>query len=188
MEYFMKLVTREYEDKMKKTISAFEFELGTIRAGKANPSVLDKVRIDYFGTPTPVNQMAEVKIPDPRTIVIQPWDGSTLKLIEKEILQADIGIIPQNDGKVIRLSFPQPTEERRKELTKHVAKYGEEAKVALRNIRRDANDKIKDMKKKSEITEDEQKLSEKEVQDMTDKFIKVVDEIIVKKDKEIMEI
>jgi ribosome recycling factor len=184
----MKLETREYEDKMKKTITSFEFELGTIRAGRANPSVLDKVRIDYFGTMTPVNQMAEIKIPDARTILIQPWDASALKSIEREISAADIGISPQNDGKVIRLSFPQPTEERRKELTKQVAKYGEEAKVALRNIRREANDRIKEMKKKSELTEDEQKNSEKEVQDMTDKFIKFVDGIIEKKDKEIMEI
>lgn len=184
----MTLNIKDYEEKMKKTISAYEGELGSISAGRANPTVLDKVRVDYYDSPTAINQVAEVKIPDARTIVIQPWDSSILKDIEKAIQIADIGLVPQNDGKVIRISFPQPTEERRRELSKQVSGMGEKAKVALRNIRRDANDKIKDMTKKKEMTEDEQKISEKEVQDMTEKFVKDVDALTSKKEKEIMEI
>ncbi len=184
----MTLNTKDFEEKMKKTLSAYESELGTISAGRANPTVLDKVKVDYYGSPTAINQVAEVKIPDARTIVIQPWDSTLLKTIEKAIQIADIGLVPQNDGKVIRISFPQPTEERRRELTKQVSGMGEKAKVALRNIRRDANDKIKDMTKKKEMTEDEQKISEKNVQDLTEKFIKEVDAITSKKEKEIMEI
>lgn len=184
----MKLVTKDFEEKMKKSVSSLESELSTVRAGKANPAVLDKIKVDYFGSLTPVAQLAQISTPDPRTLVIQPWDGSVLKAIEKEINASDLGIAPQNDGKIIRLSFPQPTEERRKELSKLVSKYGEESKVALRNIRRDANDKIKEMKKNSEMTEDEQKYSEKDVQDLTDKYIKLVDEVCAKKNKEIMEI
>ena len=182
----MKLDVKPYEEKMKKTISALESELDTVRAGRANPGVLAPVMVEYYGSPTQINQVAEVKVTDARTITITPWEASLLRAIEKAILVADIGINPQNDGKAIRLSFPQPTEERRKELCKQVAKMGEDSKVVIRNVRRDANDKAKDMKKKSEMTEDEQKQSEKTVQDLTDKYIKMVDAIVDKKSKEIM--
>lgn len=184
----MKLNNKEYEDKMKKSVSIYEHELSTIRAGRANPAVLDKIAVDYYGTPTPINQMAEVKVADARTIVIQPWDASTLKTIDRAIQSSDLGIQPQNDGKVLRIAFPQLTEERRKDLTKQVQKMGEEAKVAIRNIRRDANDKCKDLKKKSEMTEDEQKQSEKSVQELTDKYIKEIDNVTSNKEKEIMAI
>lgn len=184
----MKLDTKVFDEKMKKSIGVYEEALTTIRAGRANPAVLSKVTVDYYGVPTAISQMAEVRVADARNIVIQPWDVSTVKTIEKAILASDIGITPQNDGKVIRLSFPQLTEERRKELKKQVAKMGEEAKIAVRNIRREANDKCKDMKKNSDMTEDEQKQSEKAMQDMTDKYIKEIDTITAKKDKEIMEI
>ncbi len=184
----MKLNTTEFEAKMKKSIEAYKNELDSVRAGRANPNVLSRIMVDYYGTPTPVNQIGSVSTPDARTIVIQPWDSSTLKNIEKAILASDIGITPANDGKVIRLVFPQPTEERRKELKKQVSKLGEDAKVAIRNIRRDAMDKAKDMKKNGEMTEDEQKASEKLVQDVTDKFIKEIDSITSAKEKEIMEI
>lgn len=184
----MVLNTKEYEEKMKKSISAYESELGTISAGRANPQVLDKISVECYGAETPVNQVAMVKVPDARTIVIQPYDASLLKAIEKAIQVADIGLVPQNDGKVIRIAFPQPTEERRRELTKQTAKLAENAKVALRNIRRDANDKAKDMAKKKEMTEDEQKISEKNVQDLTEKYIKEIDAITDKKNKEIMAI
>ncbi|MCL2517872.1 MAG: ribosome recycling factor [Oscillospiraceae bacterium] len=184
----MKLNTKEYEEKMKKSIAVYGQELATIRAGRANPAVLEKITVDYFGTATPINQMAEVKVPDARTIVIVPWDASTLKTIEKAIQTSDLGIQPQNDGKIIRLSFPQLTEERRKDLSKQIQKMGEEVKVAVRNIRRDANEKCKEMKKKSEMTEDEQKQSEKSVQDLTDKYIKEVDVVTAAKEKEIMSI
>ena len=182
----MKLDVKPYEEKMKKTISALESELDTVRAGRANPGVLAPVMVEYYGSPTQINQVAEVKVTDARTITITPWEASLLRAIEKAILVADIGINPQNDGKAIRLSFPQPTEERRKELCKQVAKRGEDSKVVIRNVRRDANDKAKDMKKKSEMTEDEQKQSEKTIQDLTDKYIKLVDSVIDKKSKEIM--
>lgn len=184
----MKLNNKEYEDKMKKSVSVYEQELASIRAGRANPAVLDKITVDYYGTATPINQMAEVRVTDARTIVIQPWDASTLKLIDRAIQASDLGIQPQNDGKMLRIGFPQPTEERRKELTKMVQKMGEEAKVAIRNIRRDANDKCKDLKKKSEMTEDEQKQSEKSIQELTDKYIKEIDGITANKEKEIMAI
>lgn len=184
----MKLTLKEYEEKMKKTIAALEGEFGVIRAGKASAAVLDKIRVDYCGSPMPINQVAEIKIPEPRMLVIQPWDPSLLKEIDKTITASDLGITPQNDGKVIRLAFPQPTEERRKELSKQVEKCAEEAKVALRNIRREANDKCKDMKKKGEMTEDEQKASEKDIQTLTDKYTKLADEGAAKKKKEIMEI
>ena len=184
----MKLNAKEYEDRMKKTIESYERELSSIRAGRANPSVLEKITVDYYGTPTPINQMAQVQVSDARTIVIQPWDATTLKSIDRAIQASDLGIQPQNDGKSIRLSFPQLTEERRRELTKQTSKLGEDAKVALRNIRRDANDKCKDMKKNNEMTEDEQRTSEKSIQDLTDKYIKEVDVLTAKKDKEIMEI
>jgi ribosome recycling factor len=182
----MKLDVKPYEEKMKKSLANLEGELDLVRAGRANPGILTPVMVEYYGSPTQINQVAEVKVTDARTITITPWESSLLRAIEKAILVADIGINPQNDGKAIRLSFPQPTEERRKELCKQVAKMGEEAKVMMRNIRRDANDKAKDMKKKSEMTEDEQKQSEKTVQDLTDKYIKLVDSIIDKKSKEIM--
>ena len=184
----MKLDTKEFEMKMQKSIEAYKNELDTVRAGRANPNVLSRVMVDYYGTPTPVNQIGSVSCPDARTIVIQPWDASTLKGIEKAILASDIGITPANDGKVIRLAFPQLTEDRRKELKKQVSKMGEDAKVAIRNIRRDAIDKAKDMKKNNEMTEDEQKSSEKSVQDLTDKYIKEIDNITASKEKEIMEI
>ncbi len=184
----MKLDTKPFEDRMKKTLSVYEESLATVRAGRANPAVLSGITVDYYGTPTAIGQMSEVKVTDARTIVISPWDASSGKNIEKAILASDLGITPQYDGKVIRLAFPQLTEERRKELKKQTAKMGEEAKVAVRNIRRDANDKCKEMKKASEMNEDEQKASEKTVQDLTDKYIKEVDVITEKKDREIMEI
>ena len=184
----MKIDTKVYESKMKKSIEVYADELGAIRAGKANASVLSRVSVDYYGMATPINQMAEIKNADARTIVITPWDMSTLKSIEKAILASDVGITPTNDGKSIRLVFPQLTEERRKELKKQTAKMGEEAKVSIRNIRRDANDKCKDMKKNGEMTEDEAKQSEKMIQELTDKYIKEIDAITAKKDKEIMEI
>ena len=184
----MKLDAKNFEDKMKKSIAVYEEELDSIRVGRANPKVLEKVEALYYGTPTPINQMAEIKAPDPRTLAITPWDATSLKAIEKAIQASDIGITPTNDGKTIRLVFPPLTEERRKELTKNTSKMGENAKVALRNVRRDANDKCKEMKKASEMTEDEQKQSEKEIQDLTDKYIKIIDEITSRKQKEIMEI
>ncbi len=184
----MKLDVKEFEAKMKRTTEVYASELASIRAGKASAAVLDKVTVDYYGAPSAINQIAEVKTADARTLVIQPWDASMLKSIEKAIIVSDIGIQPANDGKVLRLVFPQLTEERRKELTKQTAKMGEEAKVAVRNIRRDANEKCKLMKKNGEMTEDEQKASEKSVQDLTDKYIKEVDAITAAKDKEIMSI
>ena len=182
----MKLDTKPYEEKMQKTVNTYEKEFSTIRAGRANPAVLNKINVDYYGTPTPINSLAEVKVPEPRMITIQPWDAKVLKDIEKAILASDVGITPVNDGKIIRLAFPQPTEERRKELTKQITKMGEEGKVAIRNIRREATDKIKDMKKKSEMTEDEHKQSEKLIQDVTDKFTKMMDGVVAAKNKEIM--
>ena len=184
----MSFDTKEFEGKMTKTLESLKMNLNTVRAGKANPDVLSRVMVDYWGTPTPIAQMAAIQVPDPRTLVISPWDATTVKNIEKAILASDIGITPQNDGKVIRLSFPQPTEERRKELTKQVAKMCEEAKVAIRNLRREANDKIKDMKKNGELTEDDVKISDKQVQDLTDKYTKEVDVIGAEKNKEIMAI
>ncbi len=184
----MKYDIKPTEEKMKKSIASLEENLSTIRLGKANASVIAKVQVDYYGTPTPINQMAEVKATDPKTLAITPWDASTVKTIEKAILASDIGITPQNDGKVIRLVFPQMTEERRKEVQKQVAKLGEDAKVAIRNLRRDANDKCKDMKKNGEMNEDEQKASEKQIQDLTDKYIKEVDVVTEAKNKEVMSI
>lgn len=184
----MKLDTKSYEDKMKKTIDVYKESLSVIRAGRASTAVISKVTVDYYGVPTAITQMAEVKITDPKTLVISPWDSSTLKSIEKAILASDVGITPMNDGKMLRLTFPQLTEERRKEIKKNIAKMSEEAKVAIRNIRRDANDKSKQMKKDSEMTEDEQKASDKSMQDLTDKYIKDIDTITEAKNKEIMEI
>ncbi len=184
----MKLDTKPYEQRMQKTIASFEENIGTIRAGQANPAVLAKVSFEYYGSPTPINTMADIKATDSKTITIAPYDRSTLKAIEKAILASDVGITPTNDGTVIRLVFPQPTEERRRELGKQVQKYAEEAKVAIRNIRRDANDDTKKQKKDSTMTEDEAKQSDKIVQDMTDKYIKKLDEIADKKTAEIMKI
>ena len=184
----MKIDVKPYEEKMKKSVSVFEEELGTVRVGKANASVLDKVRVDYYGCPTPIRDIAQIKATDARPLTIQPWDKSTLKLIEKAILASDVGITPQNDGTVVRLTFPQLTEERRKELSKQVVKMGEDAKVAIRNIRREAMDKCKDMKKKSEMTEDEEKQSGTQIQDLTDKIIKNIDVIVDKKKADIMSI
>ncbi len=176
------------EEKMSKSINNLISEFAAIRAGRANPGVLDKLAVDYYGTPTPINQVAAVSVPDPRTLMIAPWDKSVLKEIEKAILVSDIGINPQNDGATLRLIFPPMTEERRKELTKDIARMGEDCKVAIRSIRRDAMDKIKDMKKKSEITEDDQKNGEKKMQDITDRFVRESDKLTESKQKEIMEI
>ena len=178
----------EIEEKMEKRINGYAGELKTIRAGRANASVLDKVAIDYYGTMTPVQQVGSISSPEPRLLVIQPWDASVLKEIEKAINASDIGIAPQNDGKVIRLNFPPLTEERRKELVKTVKKYTEEAKVQIRNARRDAIDKYKAMKKDGEITEDDLKETEKDIQDLTDKYIKEIDNISAAKEKEILEV
>ncbi len=176
------------QEKMEKCIKSLEHELSTVRAGRANPAVLDKVLVDYYGTPTPVQQMAAVSVSEARNLIIQPWDISQLKAIEKAILTSDIGITPTNDGKVLRLAFPQPTEDRRKELVKQIKKYGEEAKVTLRNVRRDALEKFKTMKKNNEITEDDMKGYEKDIQKLTDKFCDDVDAVIANKEKEIMSI
>ncbi len=184
----MKLDTKEFEKKMQKSIEAYENELKTIRAGRATPAVLDKITVEYYGSPSPLSAVASISSPDARTLVITPWDKTTLKLIEKAILTSDLGINPQNDGSMIRLAFPPLTEERRKELTKDISKKGEAAKVALRNIRRDANDKCKEQKKAGAMTEDEQKISEKEIQDLTDKYTKQLDKVTEAKSREIMEI
>ena len=178
----------EFEAKMNKRIESFASELKTIRAGRANATVLDKVAIDYYGTMTPVAQVGSISSPEPRMLIIQPWDVSILKEIEKAIQKSDLGISPQNDGKVIRLAFPPLTEERRKELVKNVKKYSEEAKVQIRNVRRDAMEAYKEQKKKSEITEDDLKGIEKDIQNLTDKFIKEVDEITDAKEREILEV
>jgi ribosome recycling factor len=171
---------------MQKTIEVVKSNFAAVRAGRANAGVLDRITVEYYGAPTPLNQVANIGSPDPRTLTIQPYDMSLLKAIEKAIQTSDLGINPQNDGRVIRLSFPQLTEERRKELTKQVRKYGEEGKVALRNIRRDAMDDIKKKTKKSELTEDDQKKLEKELQDVTDKRCKDIDDLTAKKEKELM--
>ncbi len=175
-----------YDEKMTKTIEVVKSNFASVRAGRANAGVLDRIMVEYYGTPTPLNQVAAVSSPDPRTLVIQPWDATLLKAIEKAIQMSDLGINPQNDGRLIRLAFPQLTEERRKELTKQVKKYGEEGKVAVRNIRRDAMEDFKKMKKNGDITEDDQKELEKELQDLTDKRCKEIDELTAKKDKELM--
>ena len=173
---------------MKKSIESVVNDFDTVRAGRANASVLNRISVDYYGTPTPIQQIGSIGSPDPRTLVIQPWDGSLLKAIEKAIQTSDLGINPQNDGRVIRLVFPQLTEERRKDLTKQVRKYAEDAKVAVRNIRRDAVDTVKKAQKKGEMTEDDQKKAEKDIQDLTDKHVKKIDEMCAKKEKELMEI
>ncbi len=184
----MKELKEKAKSKMEKSINVMLSEFASIRAGRANPNVLDKVKVDYYGSPTPVNQMAAVSVAEARVLVITPWDKSTLKSIEKAIQASDIGINPQNDGQVIRLTFPQLTEDRRKEIVKEVKKGGEDTKVAIRSIRRDAMEKIKAKKKNSEITEDEQKDGEEAIQKMTDKFCKEVDEHVEEKEKEILSI
>ena len=176
------------KERMTKTIDNLMDKLSEVRAGRANPSILNKVRIDYYGTPTPINQVAGISVPEARMIMIQPWDVSILKEIEKAILASEIGINPNNDGKVIRLVFPELTEERRKELVKEIKKYAEDAKVAIRNARRDGIDKAKTMQKDGEITEDELKASETEIQKITDKNIEEVDKIVSSKETEIMSI
>ena len=177
-----------HEEKMTKTISVLREELAAIRAGRATPAVLDKLEVDYYGVPTRVNQLAAVSVSEARTLVIQPYDKSTLKSIEKAIQASDIGINPNNDGTVLRLLFPPLTEERRKDLAKGIAKMGEESKVAIRSIRRDANDKLKAMKKASEITEDDLKNLENDCQKITDKYIAEIDKITAEKEKEIMSV
>ena len=184
----MRFDTKEFETKMQKSVAAYSDNLSTIRAGRANPDILKKITVDYYGSPTPISAIAEIKTADARTLVINSWDKSALKNIEKAILTSDLGIHPQNDGSCIRLSIPPMTEERRRELTKQVSKMGEEAKVAVRNIRRDANDKIKAMKKDSQLTEDEAKSGDKSVQELTDKYVKEIDAVTAAKTKEIMEI
>ncbi len=173
-------------EKMEKSLGSLEYEFNTVRAGRANPSVLDQIKVEYYGTPSQLNAVASISIPDARTIAIQPWDASLLKDIEKAILASDLGINPNNDGKVIRLNFPPLTEERRKELVKQIGKMAENAKVAIRNIRRDAMDTFKDMKKKSEITEDDLKGAEKDMQDLTDKYIKKIDVKLSEKENDLM--
>jgi len=177
-----------YEEKMKKTISVLEAEMKTVRAGRANPGILDKVVVEYYGTPSPLTQIASVSVPDARSILIQPWDASILGDIEKAILKSDLGITPNNDGKAVRLNFPPLTEERRKELVKGIHKRGEDSKVAVRSIRRDALEDAKTQKKNGEITEDDVKNIEKDVQKLTDKYIKEVDDVIAYKEKEILEV
>ena len=177
-----------YDEKMNKSVDILAKDYAAIRAGRANPAVLDKVTVEYYGAPTPINQMAAVSVTEARTLTIQPWDRSTLKEIEKAIQTSDIGINPQNDGSVIRLVFPPLTEERRKELCKGISKQGEDAKVVIRNIRRDAMDKFKAMKKSGELTEDDLNAIEKETQDLTDKYCKQIDEMAAAKSKEILEI
>lgn len=176
------------KERMEKCLDSLERDYKTIRAGRANPSVLDKITVDYYGCPTPLNQMAAISVPEPKMIMIQPWDASTLRSIEKAINTSDLGINPSNDGKVIRLVFPPLTEERRKELVKEVAKRAEEAKVAIRNVRRDAMDDLKKLKKNNEITEDDQKVGEKKLQDITDSYVKQTDEMEKKKEQEILSI
>ena len=174
------------EEKMNKTISVLEENLAEIRAGRANPAILNKIKVDYYGVPTPINQVAGISVPEARMIVIQPWDASVLKEIEKEILKSDIGINPNNDGKVIRLNFPELNEERRKEIVKDVKKMGEDSKVSIRSIRRDGIDEAKAMQKESLITEDELRIAEDEIQKITDKKVEQIDKILQAKEKEIM--
>ncbi len=176
------------EEKMAKTVSVLDRDYKSIRAGRANASVLDKITVDYYGAPTPIQQMAAVSVPEPRILMIQPWDTTTLKDIEKAILVSDIGINPQNDGRVIRLAFPPLTEERRKEIVKDVKKTAEESKVAIRNTRRDALEKLKGLEKANSITEDDQSNGEKKIQKLTDKYCKEIDDLAALKEKEILEI
>ena len=184
----MNELIKNTEEKMNKTLAVLDRDYKSIRAGRANASVLDRINVDYYGSPTPIQQMAAVSIPEPRILMIQPWDASTLKDIEKAILISDIGINPQNDGRVIRLSFPPLTEERRKEIVKEVKKVAEDNKVAIRNTRRDALEKLKGLKKANSITEDDEANGEKKIQNLTDKFCKEIDNLASLKEKEILEI
>ena len=184
----IKDVVKELEEKMNKTVSVLKEEFHSIRAGKANPQLLDRVTVDYYGSPTPIKSMASVSAPEPRMLLVQPYDASVIKEIEKAIMIADLGFNPSNDGKVIRIMVPAPTEERRKELSKTAKKSGEDAKIALRNERRTANDLIKKLNKSGDITEDDVKTGEADVQKLTDKYVKVVDELIEQKEKEILEV
>ncbi len=184
----MNELIKTVEAKMDKTIGALERDFASIRAGRANAAVLDRIQVEYYGTPTPIQQMAAISSPDPRTLQIQPWDASSLKDIEKAIQTSDLGINPQNDGRVIRLTFPPLTEDRRKELVKDVRKMAEDSKVALRSIRRDAIEKLKAMKKANEITEDDQANGEKKIQNVTDKFVKEIDTLADAKEKDVMSI
>jgi len=182
----METLFAKTKEKMEKCLNSLERDFSAVRAGRANPSILDRVMVDYYGVPTPINQMAAVSVPEARLLVVQPWDASTLREIEKAINVADLGINPQNDGKVIRLTFPQLTEEHRKNLQKDISKRGEEAKVAIRNVRRDAMDDLKKLKKNNEITEDDQKDGEKKLQNITDDYIKQAEAITSKKEDEIL--
>lgn len=184
----MKEVLTQAESKMQKTVSILVSDYAAIRAGRANPAVLDKIMVDYYGTPTAINQMAAVSVSEARVLLVQPWDATSVRDIERAIQTSDLGINPQSDGKVIRLMFPQLTEERRRDIAKDIAKMSEESKIAVRSIRRDAIEKLKVMKKNTEITEDDQKQGEKKVQDLTDKYCKEIDQLFEKKQKEIMEI
>ena len=179
---------KEFENKMQKTCEALTAQFATIRAGRANAAVLDQIQVEYYGVPTPIQQMASIATPDPRSLLIQPWDAKQIRPIEKAILSSDLGINPQNDGRCIRLVFPPLTEERRRDLVKQTKKYAEEAKVAIRNIRRDAIDKFKKQQKASEITEDDYKIAEKDIQKLTDDYIKEIDKICERKEKELTEI
>lgn len=178
----------EIKEKMSKTISVYSENLAEVRAGRANPAILNKIKIDYYGVPTPISQVAGISVPEARLIVIQPWDASVLKEIEKEILKSDIGINPNNDGKVIRLAFPELNEERRKEIVKDIRKMAEDAKVAIRSVRRDAIENARKMQKDSEITEDELKVAEDEIQKITDKNVEEIDNILAAKEKEVMSV
>ena len=184
----IELVKMETEEKMEKSISSLRYEYGTIRAGRANPSILDRINVEYYGTPTPLNQLSNTSSPDPRMLVIQPFDASSIGDIERAILKSDLGLNPSNDGKIIRLVFPQLTEERRKDLSKLVKKYGEESKIAVRNIRRLSNDELKKAEKESLITEDELRTGQSEIQKLTDDYIQKVDDLIEEKIAEIMEV
>ncbi len=184
----MKEQYAQFNSKMEKSLNSLAGDFAAVRAGRANPAVLDSIKVDYYGSPTPIPQLATVSVPEAHTIVIQPWDASVLKEVEKAINMSDLGINPNNDGKSIRLSFPPLTEERRKELVKDIHKLAEQGKVAIRNIRRDAVDHFKNLKKNNEITEDDLKGAEKDIQDMTDKFIKNIDKMLADKEKELMAI
>ena len=178
----------EYESKMKKTVEVLQSAFTTVRTGRANAAVIEPIKVDYYNTPTPINQIAGISTPDPRTLMIMPWDAGSLKLIEKAILSSDLGINPANDGRVIRLQFPQPTEESRRDLIKQIYKQAEDSKVAIRNIRRDAVEKAKAQKKTGEITEDDLAITEKDLQKLTDKYVAEIDKVTQAKEKEIKEI
>ncbi|MCX7971016.1 MAG: ribosome recycling factor [Negativicutes bacterium] len=188
MNVSVKEQLKSHEERMKKAIEVLRREYSTMRAGRANPSILDKITVDYYGAPTPINQTANISVPDPRTLLIAPWDKSNLKAIEKAILKSDLGMTPNNDGTVIRLTVPQLTQERRKELVRAAQKKAEETRVAVRNLRRDGNDVIKKLEKDKQITEDEAKKGQEEMQKLTDRYVKEIDGILAGKEKEIMEV